>query len=112
MTPEEVGAMDSLQRDQLLSLGRVYSHAHLCRVDRHLDCSSALDLIITFYADDAGSCTIDVARLAKFLSRSESDIMAAYKHLEADGVITIKPQSSPSTVTSVLRNTAGSKSFR
>jgi hypothetical protein len=93
--------MDSLQRDQLLRLGHVYSHAHLCRVDWHLDCSSALAVIITLYADDAGSCTIDVARLAKFLSRSESDILAAYKHLEADGVITIKPLFLLGTVTSL-----------
>jgi hypothetical protein len=100
----EIGAMDPVQRANVLSLGMLYTHARFCALDPHLDCSPAIMAIIMFYADDAGSCTIEVARLAKFLTRSERAILAAYKLLEADGAIIVKSNSA-GTVTSVVRNT-------
>jgi hypothetical protein len=104
LIPAEIGAMDPVQRANVLSLGMLYTHARFCALDPRLDCSPAIKAIITFFADDAGSCTIDVAQLAKFLSRSERAILVAYKLLEADGVIILKSNSA-GTVTSVVRNT-------
>ena len=63
-------------------------------------------VIVTFFVDDHGSCTMQVAKLAKFLSRSERAILAAYKQLEADGIIIVRSDS-PGTVTSVVRETPG-----
>src|SRR5262249_46771894 len=74
----------------------------------HLDCSLALMVIVTFFVDNQGSCTMQVAKLAKFLSRSERAILAAYKRLEADGVIIVRSDS-PGTVTSVVRNIVDSQ---
>jgi hypothetical protein len=51
---------------------------------------------------------MQVAKLAKFLSRSECAILAAYKQLETDGVVIVRSDS-PGTVTSVVRNIAGSQ---
>jgi len=61
-------------------------------------------VIVTFFVDDHGSCTMQVAKRAKFLSRSERAILAAYKQLEADGVIIAKPSHSTGTVASWVLN--------
>jgi hypothetical protein len=45
-----------------------------------------------------------IGKLAKFLSRSERAILAAYKQLEADGVIIAKPSHSTGTVASWVLN--------
>jgi hypothetical protein len=100
---EGIGAMDPVQRAYVLGLGMLYNHARFCALNPDLDCSPALMAIITFYAEKAGSCTIEMAKLAKFLSRSERAIRAAYKQLEADGAIIVLSDS-PGTVTSVVRN--------
>jgi hypothetical protein len=102
MPEDTIGAMDPVQRAYVLGLGMLYNHARFCALSPDLDCSPALMAIIRFYADDAGSCTIEVAKLAKFLARSERAIRAAYKQLEADGVIIVR-SGSPGTLTSVVR---------
>ena len=71
LTPEEIGAMTPVQCANVLSLGMLYNHARFCALNPHLDCSPALMVIVTFFVDDHGSCTVQVAKLAKFLSRSE-----------------------------------------
>jgi hypothetical protein len=105
LTPEEIGAMTPMQCANVLSLGMLYNHARFCALNPHLDCSPALTVIVTFFVDDHGSCTMQVAKLAKFLSRPECAILAAYKQLETDGVIIVRSDS-PGTVTSVVRNIA------
>ena len=100
---EGIGAMDPVQRAYVLGLGMLYNHARFCALNPDLDCSPALMAIITFYAEKAGSCTIEMAKLAKFLSLSERAIRVAYKRLEADGAIIVLSDS-PGTVTSVVRN--------
>jgi hypothetical protein len=102
--PEQIGALEPVQRAYVLSLSMLYTHARFCALNPDLDCSPALMAIITFYAEKAGTCTIEVAKLAKFLSRSERAILAAYSQLEADGVIIAKPSHSTGTVTSWVLN--------
>ena len=104
LMPAEIGAMDPVQRAYVLGLGMLYNHARFCALSPDLDCSPALMAIITFYAEKAGSCTIEIAKLAKFLSRSERAILAAYRQLEADGAIIAKPSHSTGTVTSWVLN--------
>ena len=109
LTPEEIGAMSPVQCANVLSLGMLYNYARFCERNPHLDCSPALMVIVTFFVDDHGSCTMQVAKLAKFLSRSERAILAAYKQLEADGIIIVRSDS-PGTVNSVVRGTPGRQS--
>jgi hypothetical protein len=97
LMPEGIGAMDPVQRAYVLGLGMLYNLARFCALNPDLDCSPALMAIITFYAEKAGSCTIEMAKLAKFLSLSERAIRVAYKRLEADGAIIVRSDS-PGTV--------------
>jgi hypothetical protein len=101
MAPKRIAPMDLMQ----LTGGLLYNHARFCALNPSVDCSMALLVVITFRKDDDGSCTQKLGELVKLLSRSEREILAAYKRLEAQGFITIDPRSdSDATVTSRVRN--------
>lgn len=98
LAPEQIGALGGLERLAAQRQSLLDNMAHFYAQNAHADPSPAVLLLITFYSDNNdGVCTLSLARMANFLSRSTRRISACIARLEEAQVIQVKRGSGTQT---------------
>lgn len=92
LSRKQIGELDGLGRLQAQRRSLLDNMAHFYARHSNADAAPGVLILITFYSDNNdGCCSLSVARMAKFLSRSDRRISDAISRLQHHNLIVVEP---------------------